>query len=161
MFTKIDLVAGFAEFFGDLKKSERAQAWGATIRLDADKREPGKLFDAEFDVLVEKLHTRGLRRMALERNREMKEKVYQFPLEFAAIKRNLSDFLAAAFAPSGTGRASRSCAASTSRAACRRAGPSTASSARWAARSACAAARRTRRRPRRSSRRASSSATSS
>jgi type VI secretion system protein ImpL len=101
LFTKIDLIAGFAEFFGDLKKSERSQAWGATFRLDADKREPGKMFDAEFDTLVETLHTRGLKRMALERSRELKEKVYQFPLEFAAIKRNMSDFLQAAFAPSG------------------------------------------------------------
>ncbi len=82
-----------------MKKSERSQPWGATFRLDADKREPGKLFDAEFDILVEKLHTKGLKRMALERSREVKEKVYQFPLEFAAIKRNMSDFLAAAFAP--------------------------------------------------------------
>src|SRR5262249_34668750 len=90
LFTKIDRVAGFAEFFGDLKKSERSQAWGATLRLDADKSEPGKVFDAEFDLLVEKLHTRGLKRMALERSRELKEKVYQFPLEFAAIKRSLS-----------------------------------------------------------------------
>src|SRR3984957_20094771 len=103
LFTKIDLVAGFAEFFGDMKKSERTQPWGATYRLDADKREPGALFDAEFDILVEKLHTKGLRRMALERTREVKEKVYQFPLEFAAIKRNMSDFLSAAFTPAGSG----------------------------------------------------------
>jgi type VI secretion system protein ImpL len=103
LFTKIDLVAGFAEFFGDMKKSERAQPWGATIQLAADRRDPGKLFDAEFDILVEKLHTKGLKRMALERTREVKEKVYQFPLEFAAIKRNMSDFLGAAFSPQGTG----------------------------------------------------------
>ena len=100
IFTKADLVAGFTEFFGDLKKSERGQAWGSTFKLSEDKREPGKLFDAEFDILVEHLHTRGMKRMALERSREVKEKVYQFPLEFAAIKRNLSDFLAATFAPS-------------------------------------------------------------
>jgi type VI secretion system protein ImpL len=104
IFTKADLVAGFTEFFGDLKKSERGQAWGATFKLSEDKREPGKLFDAEFDILVEHLHTRGMKRMALERSREVKEKVYQFPLEFAAIKRNLSDFLAATFAP-GAGAA--------------------------------------------------------
>jgi type VI secretion system protein ImpL len=97
MFTKVDLVAGFVEFFGDLKKSERGQPWGATLRLDEDKTEPAKLFDREFDVLVERLHQRCLKRMAVERKRETKEKVYQFPLEFAAIKRNLSDFVGAAF----------------------------------------------------------------
>ncbi|MBL8744340.1 MAG: type VI secretion system membrane subunit TssM, partial [Myxococcales bacterium] len=31
-----------------------------------------------------------------------RERIYQFPLEFAAIKRNLSDFMAAAFAPAGS-----------------------------------------------------------
>jgi type VI secretion system protein ImpL len=98
-FTKTDLVAGFAEFFGDLKKSERASAWGATLRLDEPKGEPGKVFDREFDLLVERLHTRGLKRMNGERSREAKEKIYQFPLEFASVKKNLSDFMAAAFSP--------------------------------------------------------------
>ena len=31
--------------------------------------------------------------------RRQKERIYQFPLEFAAIKRNLSDFLTACFRP--------------------------------------------------------------
>ncbi|MGK4003722.1 type VI secretion system membrane subunit TssM [Sorangium sp. So ce1036] len=100
LFTKADLVAGFAEYFGDLKKSERAQPWGATVRLDERKDEPGKIFDREFDVLVERLHARLTKRLIGERNREAKEKIFQFPLEFAGVKRNLSDFMAAAFAPS-------------------------------------------------------------
>ncbi|WP_437669429.1 type VI secretion system membrane subunit TssM [Sorangium sp. So ce131] len=99
LFTKSDLVAGFSEYFGDLKKSERAQPWGATIRLDERKDEPGKIFDREFDVLVERLHTRLTKRLIGERNREAKERIYQFPLEFAAVKRNLSDFVASAFSP--------------------------------------------------------------
>ena len=99
LFTKTDLVAGFTEFFGDLSKSERGQVWGSTLEVGGDEREPGKLFDVELDVLIERLHTRALMRMALERSREVKEKVYQFPLELAALKRSLSDFLAAAFAP--------------------------------------------------------------
>lgn len=99
VFTKTDLVAGFTEFFGDLKKSERAQPWGATFALGQDKSAPGQLFDAEFDLLVERLHDRAMRRMITERNRRTKEKIFQFPLEFAAVKRNLSDFLQAAFRP--------------------------------------------------------------
>jgi type VI secretion system protein ImpL len=57
LFTKCDLIAGFSEFFGDLRKTERAQAWGATLRLDAPKTDPGKLFDAEFDLLAQKQST--------------------------------------------------------------------------------------------------------
>ncbi len=104
LFTKIDLVSGFVEFFSDLKKSDRGQPWGATFRLDAAKTEPGKIFDDEFAILVERLHQRGIRRINVERSRAVKEKIYQFPLEFAAIKRNLADFMAAAFAPSATTR---------------------------------------------------------
>ncbi|MRG91319.1 type VI secretion system membrane subunit TssM [Polyangium spumosum] len=102
MFTKVDLVSGFVEFFGDLKKSERGQGFGATVKLDANKSEPGKIFDAEFDALVERVHDRALRRMVTERNRGTKEKVFQFPLEFAAIKSNMSLFLNTAFQPSKT-----------------------------------------------------------
>ncbi|RLB60207.1 MAG: type VI secretion system membrane subunit TssM, partial [Deltaproteobacteria bacterium] len=100
LFTKCDLVAGFVEFFGDYKRSQRGQAWGATFAMKLDKSDPGALFDGEFDLLVEQLHKRTVKRMVSERpTRRQKEKIYQFPLEFAAIKRNLADFMAAAFRP--------------------------------------------------------------
>ena len=91
--TKCDLIAGFTEFFGDLRKSERAQAWGATLTLKEDKRDPGGLFAREFDTLVQQIHARSMKRLAFERNREAREAIYQFPLEFAGIKRNLQDLL--------------------------------------------------------------------
>ncbi|MEM1031875.1 MAG: type VI secretion system membrane subunit TssM [Myxococcota bacterium] len=100
LFTKCDLVSGFVEYFGDLKRSERGQAWGATLPLDADKSDPSQVFDTEFDLLVAQLHKRTVRRMGSERaTRATKERVYHFPLEFAAIKRNLSDFIGGVFEP--------------------------------------------------------------
>ncbi len=101
IFTKTDLVAGFVEFFGDLKKSERGQPWGSTLNLRDSRAEPGRIFDREFDTLVERLHERVTKRLNNERQRASRERIYQFPLEFAAIKRNLSDFMQAAFAPAG------------------------------------------------------------
>jgi type VI secretion system protein ImpL len=98
LFTKIDLIAGFNEFFGDLRKSDRSTAWGATFKLDVPKNEPGKLFDAEFDVLLKNLHGKALKRLAGERSREARERVFQFPIEFAGVKRQLSDLLAHTFA---------------------------------------------------------------
>lgn len=100
MFTKCDLVAGFVEYFGDLKRSDRGQAWGATFNLSEDKSNPEALFNREFDILVEQLHKRTIKRINNDRTRRRdKERVYQFPLEFAGIKANLADFLATAFAP--------------------------------------------------------------
>lgn len=101
MFTKCDLVAGFSEFFGDLKRSERGQMWGATLEFSRDKTKAGEVFDQEFDTLVSHLHKRTIRRIGVRAgSRAEKERVYQFPLEFAAIKRNLSQFIEAAFRPS-------------------------------------------------------------
>jgi len=102
LFTKCDLIGGFSEFFGDLKRSERGQIWGTTLELSRDKTKVGDLFDAEFDTLVTTLHKRTIRRIGIARgSRAEKERVYQFPLEFAAIKRNLSQFMAGAFKPGG------------------------------------------------------------
>ena len=98
LFTKCDLIAGFNEFFGEMRKSDRAQAWGATLKLDMNKANPGKIFDDEFEGLRKQIHGRALKRLATERNREAREKIYQFPLEFAGVKRNLSELIAATFA---------------------------------------------------------------
>jgi type VI secretion system protein ImpL len=99
LFTKIDLIAGFVEFFGDMKKSDRSQPWGATLKLDLPKNEPGKIFDAEFDALVNQVHARSLKRMVMERSREAREKIFQFPMELAGLKKNLSELVAVTFAP--------------------------------------------------------------
>jgi len=98
LFTKCDLIAGFIEFFGDIRKSDRAQAWGATVKLGEDKSNPGMIFEREFDTLVQKVHARTLKRLAQERNREARERIYQFPLEYAGIRRNLSELVQTIFA---------------------------------------------------------------
>jgi type VI secretion system protein ImpL len=98
LFTKVDLIAGFNEFYGDMKKSDRQQPWGATLRLAADKTNPAALFEAEFDELIKRVHARAMKRLTTERMREPREKIYQFPLELAGIRKNLSDFIGTAFA---------------------------------------------------------------
>ncbi len=96
--TKCDLVAGFTEFFGNLRKSERAQAWGATMPLDTDRSNPGALFEREFDILVREVHSTAMKRLAGERNRAARESIYQFPIELSGIRRNLADLVSTVFA---------------------------------------------------------------
>jgi len=95
--TKCDLVAGFSEFFGDLRKSERAQALGSTLSLKEDKSDPSAIFAREFDLIVQGIHSRSCKRLVQERNRQAREAIYQFPLEFAGLKRNLQDIIAQVF----------------------------------------------------------------
>ncbi|HEX3595216.1 MAG TPA: type VI secretion protein IcmF/TssM N-terminal domain-containing protein, partial [Polyangiaceae bacterium] len=100
MFTKVDLIAGFVEMWGDLRKSERGQIWGVTFPLaGAERRDPAKAFEPEMDLLVEAVHARALRRVGTERQPELRARIYQFPLELESIKRQLVDFVGALLQP--------------------------------------------------------------
>jgi len=72
--TKIDLVAGFVEFCGDLTKAQRAQAFGASFSLDTDLEDPAPAIETEFDLLVRVLHARMLERLAGEPLAEVRSK---------------------------------------------------------------------------------------
>jgi type VI secretion system protein ImpL len=94
LFTKVDLVAGFVEFWGDLRKSERGQIWGVTFPLaGAEKRDPAKAFEPELDVLFDKVQIRALRRVGTERQIELRPRIFQFPLELRGLRNNLIDFV--------------------------------------------------------------------
>jgi type VI secretion system protein ImpL len=93
MVTKVDLVAGFTEFWGDLGKSQRAQPWGASFRFDEELEEPARAIEHEFDVLQRVLYARMLLRLNGEPLAEARARVLQFPLEFAALKRPVAAFV--------------------------------------------------------------------
>ncbi len=92
MITKVDLVAGFVEFFGDLKKSERGRVFGATFRLDADRREPAAMVGREIDLLLQAAHARAIVRLAAERDFSARPRILQFPLELKLLRDPVSYF---------------------------------------------------------------------
>lgn len=93
VFTKSDLIGGFVEFFGDLRKSDRDQILGATFALDGDVgTAPGRYFSEEFDKLSETVHARALRVLGKETNPAARAKIFQFPTEFKALRGNLEQF---------------------------------------------------------------------
>jgi type VI secretion system protein ImpL len=96
VFTKADLIAGFTECWGDLRKSERGQIWGMTLPPDT-KQEPRVLFEAEFDALVDALHGRAVRRMTGERSIAVRQAIIHFPVEVAALKDHLATFVSVLF----------------------------------------------------------------
>lgn len=98
MFTKVDLIAGFIDFFEDADAAERSRVWGATLPYDADGRaNAALLFDRHFDTLADGLRELGTTRMALERCDNMSPGVLTFPLEFVGIKHHLRTFIATLF----------------------------------------------------------------
>jgi type VI secretion system protein ImpL len=96
LFTKTDMVAGFSEFWGDLRKSERGQVWGMGFARDTGD-ESGPNFEREFDSLLEVLQARAVRRLHTERHLETRRLLWMFPLEFAAVRAPISSFVTLLF----------------------------------------------------------------
>jgi type VI secretion system protein ImpL len=105
MVTKVDLLAGFTEFFGDMSREERSQVWGTTFALNA----PGTSvnyagqFGAEFEGLERRLHARVLKRLHDERDLRRRCAIYSFPQQFCALRPLLSEFMEKAFGGSRFG----------------------------------------------------------
>ena len=99
IFTKADLVAGFADFFHDSELTERERVWGATLRYNRRSTPHDVLgfFDQHFDELHDGLKEMSLANMAGNRSTALRPGVFTFPLEFAALKPQLRAFLATLF----------------------------------------------------------------
>jgi len=98
VFTKTDLIAGFAEFFEDSDRAERDKVWGATLPYDPQaKADAVALFDEHFDELHNGLKELALSRMSLHRGQALPPGVLTFPLEFAALKPALRSFVTTLF----------------------------------------------------------------
>jgi type VI secretion system protein ImpL len=96
LFTKTDMVAGFTEFWNDLRKSERGQIWGMGFPMMLSA-EPGPAFEREFDILVQTLQARAVRRLASERHVETRRLLWMFPVEFATVRATTAAFVAHLF----------------------------------------------------------------
>ena len=93
MITKCDLLTGFVEMFSDLPRSERGQIWGFTVPLAEQQEAPSELLLKRFDELSAVLEQRALRRIGQERRLETRERIYQFPQRFDALRKSLAEFV--------------------------------------------------------------------
>ncbi|HEY3300068.1 MAG TPA: type VI secretion system membrane subunit TssM [Methylophilaceae bacterium] len=95
VFTKVDLISGFNEFFHDISPEEAARVWGATQKYNqqAKNEEILSFFDQHFDALYDGLKEMSLASMSTFRGEKMPTGLLTFPIEFAAIKASLRSFI--------------------------------------------------------------------
>ncbi len=99
VFTKCDLVAGFAEFFASLGQAERDQPWGATIALDRASADAAEsLFDSEFAVLQAALADRRMARLPDVPDPLQRARAFAFPAQMERIRPGMRRFLRVLFA---------------------------------------------------------------
>ena len=117
LFTKVDLIAGFTEFFSEFDREKREQVWGATFSLatDALKNSPSNaagaeidipaVFATEFHALLVRLDEQLLDRLQQERGADRRALIAGFPAQVASLEQPLLAFVQEAFASSKLDRA--------------------------------------------------------
>lgn len=94
VFTKIDLLGGFAQFFEDVSEEARQAVWGATLSHDQ-----GREFDAvrvvgqQFDVLQQGLVQMGFDKLANNRGNVSRPALFAFPIEFNGMRAAVCKFV--------------------------------------------------------------------
>ena len=100
MFTKLDLLHGFTEFFEDFTKQDRSQVWGCSLPYTGAPGRPYReIFEKECRSLFESLCAQRLGSLAAERPSAKKQSIFMFPLQFERATRRLADFVGALFRP--------------------------------------------------------------
>lgn len=92
MFTKCDLVAGFMDYYDDLRREEREQVWGVTFPLPGEDPDVQKQFAEEFDLLQKRLDDRLAWRLINERDLRRRSAIFSFPQQMAALKKAMDTF---------------------------------------------------------------------
>jgi type VI secretion system protein ImpL len=101
IFSKTDMLAGFVEFFDDLRRYERSQVWGMSFDTATDRRvsegEWAELFQRHYTDLTARLNERVLKRLSEERDLDRRCMIQGFPQRFGGIRPLVADMLAQIF----------------------------------------------------------------
>jgi type VI secretion system protein ImpL len=96
--TKCDLVAGFTEFFDNLDPAQRSQVWGVSFPVSQTMDgSAAPSLASEFDILLERLNARVFDRMHAERDGSRRAAVLSFPLQLAALRETVRQFVEGVF----------------------------------------------------------------
>jgi type VI secretion system protein ImpL len=98
VFTKMDLIAGFTEFFECYEGQEFDQVWGATLPYHADSSpNASDLFEQHYNTLFDGLKSVSTTHLSRRHAQNISPGVMTFPLEFKTLKPAVKTFIAALF----------------------------------------------------------------
>ena len=99
IFTKMDLILGFTQYFADLDEARRKLVWGATFQTADKKANNVGAVPEEIDLLVQRLSERMPERLQEEPDLRSRAILFGLPAQISAIKKPVSDFLSRIFEP--------------------------------------------------------------
>ncbi|MEG2471835.1 type VI secretion system membrane subunit TssM [Acinetobacter sp.] len=98
VFSKMDLIAGFTEFFECYDSDEFDQVWGATLPYDPKLQQNSvELFEKHYGVLYDGLKSVSTAHLSRRHAQNISPSVMTFPLEFKSLKPVLKTFIGTLF----------------------------------------------------------------
>ena len=98
VFTKMDLIAGFTEFFDCYDGQEFDQVWGATLPYHPESApNASELFEQHYNILFDGLKSVSTTHLSRRHAQNISPGVMTFPLEFKTLKPAVKTFIAALF----------------------------------------------------------------
>jgi len=98
VFSKMDLIAGFTEFFDCYDAQEFDQVWGATLPYTANSSEQAlELFEKHYNILYDGLKSVSTTHLSRRHSQPISPSVMTFPLEFKSLKPVLKTFISTLF----------------------------------------------------------------
>jgi type VI secretion system protein ImpL len=101
LFTKADLVAGFAEYFGEFDEGRRRKVWGVTFPPGTTGNNVAGQTKAELGALADRLAEEATDRLHEEQDPTARIAIFAFPAQFGLLRDRISDFLGDVFGPVG------------------------------------------------------------
>ena len=99
VFTKMDLVEGFTQYFADLDEMKRQAVWGATFQTTDKKANNVGKVPEEIDLLIQRISERMPERLQEEPDLRSRAILFGFPAQLGAIRKPIADFLNRIFEP--------------------------------------------------------------
>ncbi|AXE35875.1 type VI secretion system membrane subunit TssM [Chromobacterium phragmitis] len=94
VFTKLDLLGGFAQFFHDAGEEERSRVWGATLSSDQGTGfDAGAVVAQQFEQLYRGLVQMGEEKLVGARGDAVKSAHFAFPIEFHGLQEAVVKFV--------------------------------------------------------------------
>lgn len=98
VFSKMDLIAGFTEFFDCYDQDEFDQVWGATLPYNPDSSNNAvELFEQHYNILYDGLKSVSTTHLSRRHAQNISPSVMTFPLEFKTLKPALKTFIGTLF----------------------------------------------------------------
>lgn len=99
LFTKVDLIAGFRDYFATFSAARRQQVWGVTFQSRDPKEETYSQVESEFSSLVSRLSDEIIDRMNEEPDGVSRIAIFGLPGQISLMQANVSEFLRQVFEP--------------------------------------------------------------